>query len=93
MKQSVQITILGQQYTIKSDLAPDRVTSVAQLVNEKIAEVSSSDRAVDSMKTAVLALLNIAGEYMDLRDEEPLSGEVRQRMERLVSKLEAASPE
>lgn len=94
MKHSVQVTILGQQYTIKSHLEPDRVKRVAGFVNGKIAEVAASHKVVDTLNTAVLALLNIAGEYLDLQQKcADDDSEVQQRMERLLTKAEAACGE
>lgn len=94
MKQAVQVTILGQQYTIKSAMDPAEVCRVAEFVNEKIAEVVAASRAVDTLNTAVLALLNVGEAYLRLRDatqarEESLSAQLQD----LVARLEKACPE
>lgn len=89
MKRSVQVTILGQQYTIKSELDPDEVKRVADFVNGKLAEVAASHRVVDTLHTAVLALLNVSGEYLDLcREKHDDDEEARLRLERLADTLE-----
>lgn len=91
MKHSVQVTILGQQYTIKSQLDPDEVKRVADFVNGKLDEVAASHRVVDTLHTAVLALLNVSGEYLDLcREERGNDDEARMRLERLADELEIA---
>jgi len=91
LKHSVQVTILGQQYTIKSQLDPGEVKKVAAYVNEKLEEVAASHKVVDTLHTAVLALLNVSGEYLDLRREEQEKDEdVRLRLEQLADKLEVA---
>ncbi|NIQ94256.1 MAG: cell division protein ZapA [Desulfuromonadales bacterium] len=90
MKHSVQVTILGQQYTIKSQLAPEEVRKVADFVNGKLAEVEASHKVVDTLNTAVLALLNVAGEYLDLSAKEQADEDARQRLESLAEKLDKA---
>lgn len=91
MKHSVQVTILGQQYTIKSQLDPDEVKKVAAFVNVKLEEVAASHKVVDTLHTAVLALLNVSGEYLDLcREEQGRDEEVQLRLEQLADKIEFA---
>jgi cell division protein ZapA len=96
----VQVTILGQQYTVKSDASPDEVAKVVDFVNEKIAEVGASGRIVDSLNVAVLALLNLAGVYLRLQEvrsvtaAQPLSDlQADSRLVRLMERLEQACPE
>ena len=100
MKQTVQVTILGQQFTVKSEASPDEVAKVVDLVNEKITEVGSSGRIVDSLNVAVLALLNLAGAYLRLREgrtvtaaQSPCDPEDASRLVRLLERLEQACPE
>lgn len=87
MKQVVQVTILGQLYSIKSEAPVEEVRRVAEFVNEKISEVMATDKVVDTLNTAVLALLNVSGAYIRLREEgverEKLEGRLRQLLERL----------
>lgn len=90
MKNSVQVTILGQQYTIKSHLDPEEVKKVADFVNGKLAEVEASHRVVDTLNIAVLALLNVAGEYLDLSREKQDDEDAGRRLERLAQRLEEA---
>jgi cell division protein ZapA len=94
LKQAVQVTVLGQQYTIRSAMAPEQVCRVADFVNEKIAEVVAASRAVDTLNTAVLALLNVGEAYLRLRDASQVSDEaLTAQLQDLVARLEAACPE
>lgn len=100
MKHTVQVTILGQQYTVKSEATPDEVAKVVDFANEKIAEVAASGRTHDSLHVAVLALLNLAGSFLRLQEErllttnQPLSDPLADsRLLRLVERLEQACPE
>lgn len=94
MKQAVQITVLGQQYTIRSSMAPEEVRRVADFVNEKIAEVVAASRAVDTLNTAVLALLNVGEAYLRLRDAKQVrETNLTEQLQDLVARLERACPE
>jgi cell division protein ZapA len=90
MKQSVQVSILGQQFNLRSDAPPEQVHRVARFVEDQIAQVSTSGRAVDSLQAAILALLNVSAAHLG----EPAGGggpDVNgQRLSRLIEKIEAA---
>ena len=90
MKQSVQITILGQQFHLKSDESADQVRRVADFVNGQIAQVTASGRATDSLQAAILALLNVSAVYLQHEGQtskEPLPTE---RLDRLAEQIERA---
>ena len=90
MKQSVQVSILGQQFNLRSDAPPEQVHRVARFVEDQIAQVTTSGRAVDSLQAAILALLNVSAAHLG---GETATGSVAvegQRLSRLVEKIEAA---
>jgi cell division protein ZapA len=94
LKQAVQVTILGQQYTIRSAMAPEEVCRVAEFVNEKIAEIVTASKSVDTLNTAILALLNVGEAYLRLRDAAETREEtLNTQLQELVARLEAACPE
>ncbi len=93
MKQAVTVTVLGQQFTLRSEAPPDEVREVAAFVNARVAEVMASGRTVDTLNAAILALLNVAGQYLRLRDEAAQEGgECEQRLQDLLQRLERACP-
>ena len=65
MKQSVQVSILGQQFNLRSDAPPEQVHRVARFVEDQIIQVTSSGRTVDSLQAAILALLNVSAAHLD----------------------------
>ncbi|WP_305044274.1 cell division protein ZapA [Geoalkalibacter sp.] len=89
MKRTVQITILGQQYALKSEAEPDEVRKVAAFVNGKIEEMAAGGKAVDTLDAAVLALLNVAGSYLRLLESES-PDPAEERLVRLLQRLDAA---
>ncbi len=91
MKQVAEVTILGQQYTFKSNTDPKAIEQVADFVNDRIDEVISSGYTADTLGAAVLALMNVAGEYLQLRDGNE-AVQVQQRLEALLARLEDIVP-
>ena len=89
MKQSVQVTILGQQYTVRSDSSPAEVQQVADLVNQRINEAHNAARTANSYTAVVLALLNVAGELIQARGQVSIGGEEEARLQRLLTRIEA----
>lgn len=91
MKQVAQVEILGQRYSFRSDTDPKEIEQVAAFVNSRIDEVFSSGRTADSLSAAILALMNVAGEYLQLKDGNE-AVEAEQRLEELLQKLESELP-
>lgn len=90
MKQSVQVSILGQQFNLRSDAPPEQVHRVARFVEDQIAQVTSSGRAVDSLQAAILALLNVSAAHLGDEHSPSSSGVDEKRLSDLVVKIEAA---
>jgi len=61
--QLVQVEIFGQTYKLKAEDDPAYVESLASYVDARMQDVARQTRAVDSMRVAVLAALNIADEH------------------------------
>ena len=94
MKHSVQVTILGQQYTVRSEASAEEVREVAAFVNDKISEVLTARKTADTLDAAVLALLNVAGAYLRLQNERPVCDEgTEERLRHLLGRLEQACPD
>ena len=90
MKQSVQVSILGQQFNLRSDAPPEQVHRVARFVEDQIAQVTSSGRAVDSLQAAILALLNVSAAHLGDEPAQSHSGVDGKRLSALVEKIELA---
>ncbi|OEU50730.1 MAG: hypothetical protein BA871_03440 [Desulfuromonadales bacterium C00003096] len=92
MKHAVQVTILGQQYTVKSAASPEEVQRVADFVNCQVAEVTAS-KSVDTLDSAILTLMNIGGAYLRLQDSVAERQQVEGRLQELLQRLEQACPD
>jgi cell division protein ZapA len=63
----VHVQIFGQTYSVKAGAETGYVEELAAHVDAQMQEVSRSAGAVDSLRVAVLAALNIADECFRLR--------------------------
>lgn len=92
MKQSVQVSILGQQFNLRSDAPPEQVHRVARFVEDQISLVTRSGRTVDSLQAAILALLNVSAAHLEgsPASSAPGGADESRRLSRLIEKIEAA---
>jgi cell division protein ZapA len=65
----VHVEIFGQTYAVRAGADPGYVERLAAHVDEQMREVSRAAGAVDSMRIAVLAALNLADECSRLRSQ------------------------
>jgi cell division protein ZapA len=84
-KSVVRVTILGDEYSIRSDASPERTRAVAEHVDNVIKQTMRAGNIVEAQKGAILAALSITDELFDARDAgeelaasmKRLSGEIR----------------
>ena len=67
-KNVVRVTILGDEYTIRSDVSPERTQAVAEHVDNVIKQTMRAGNIADAQKAAILAALSITDELFDARD-------------------------
>ena len=85
----VHVEIFGQTYTVRAGTDAGYVQKLAAYVDSQMAEVSRAAGAVDSVRIAVLAALNIADELFRCRDANELrKGELAERTEELERLLD-----
>ncbi len=73
MKKTMEISIMGQKFMIKSESDDDYVGRVAGFVDQKINEVMQNTKSVASLNVAILAAMNIADEYFKYKRERTTS--------------------
>jgi cell division protein ZapA len=65
----VHVEIFGQTYAVRGGADPGHVQKLAAFVDAQMVDVSRSSGAVDSVRVAVLAALNIADELFQARGQ------------------------
>ncbi|MBA2708470.1 MAG: cell division protein ZapA [Gemmatimonadaceae bacterium] len=74
-KNVVKVTILGGEYTLRTETTPEHALAVAGYVDKVITETMESGPRVESHKAAILAALRIAGELFEVREERRVLAE------------------
>lgn len=89
----VHVEIFGQSYALRAGEDPGYLERLASLVDEHMREVAKAAGAVDSVRVAVLAALNIADELMQARAHGGREEALGRRAAALAKELEAALAE
>lgn len=88
MKKAVDVEIMGEKLTVRSDAEESYVRKVAGYVDGKMQEVMKTTRPVGKSSVAMLAALNIADEYQRLKESyETMSQRLIQLSKRLSTTL------
>jgi len=65
--QSIRVLIYDQEYFMRGDLNAEYIQKLAQYVDAKMRSIAERTRTVDSLRVAMLAALNVADEYHQLK--------------------------
>lgn len=66
-KHTAKVTILNEDYTLRSDTPPEHAKAVAQYLDQAIRRIMSSGAVVESHRAVVLAALQMTAELFDAR--------------------------
>lgn len=92
MRQSsdgVRITILGKEYTVGCPADKrDELLSAAGYLDKCMRDIQQSGSVLGTERVAVMAALNIAHDFISLRDQQGLDKEVEERIRKLRAALE-----
>ncbi len=86
----VQVEIFGQSYSLRAGEDPAYLEGLAAFVDKHMKEVAQAAGAVDSVRVAVLAALNITDQLMQANQASGREAALGQRAAALVHELEAA---
>jgi cell division protein ZapA len=65
----IRVDIYGTEYQLRGKASVEHMRLVAGLVDDKMREIADGNPRLDLNRLAVLAAVNIADEYMRLRQE------------------------
>lgn len=89
-----EVEIFGQTYSLRADADAEHVKRVAVLLDQRMREVASSGRTVSTVQIAVLAALDIASEFLQIRDESrSLAREIETRSDSMARRIDNLCPE
>jgi cell division protein ZapA len=68
-KNVVKVTIVGEEYTLRSEATPEHALAVAAYVDQSIRKILGGGNLVESHKAAILAALQITDELFKAREQ------------------------
>ncbi|RCW66349.1 cell division protein ZapA [Saliterribacillus persicus] len=68
-KERTTVTIYGRSYTVIGEEGVEQMRHVAQLVDDKLNEIHTVNKSLDTTSLAVLTALNTMNDYIKLKEE------------------------
>jgi cell division protein ZapA len=88
MDQKVTIKIRDREYAVRGPDDRKQILKVAAYVDKKLKEIDDTKWGLSDDKTAILAALDIAGDYFQaIQEKEGLLAEINNRSRRLIQSL------
>ena len=84
----VKVRIRNAEYLVQGEDDEQQVQRIADFVNDKLKEIEQGTEGLSEKRTAILAALDIAGDYFQiLKEKENLLTSVRQRTQSLIRSI------
>lgn len=85
---TVEVEILGEPYTLRSETSPEYTHRVAEYVNQMAGEIRRESGVMDQKKLAILTALAVTDQLFRMRDGvEVVKGLAEKRAERLTQEV------
>ena len=65
--EGIRVVIYDQEYFMRGDLDKEYIQQIARYLDGKMRSIATRTRTVDSLRVAILAGLNVADEYHQLK--------------------------
>lgn len=89
--ETITIKIRDREYNIRGTDDKERMLKVAAYVDQKLRDIGRSSKGLNNEKVAILAALDIAGDYFQIiKEREGLLREINDRSQRLMTNLNTA---
>jgi cell division protein ZapA len=86
MREPLEIEIMGQRLTVKSEDSEEHVRAIARYVDEQIRTLAETQPTSVALHLALVTALNIASEYWKLRHQQE---EVQRTISRMAQRMES----
>ena len=84
-KRATVVKVFGREYRVRSEEKEETVQRVARYVDKQMREVAKHTSSADPLGVAVLVALNVAGEYLPVReDRAAAAGVTAERVKKLI---------
>jgi len=89
---TININVLGKEYSIKSDVEADSLNEIADYLNGKVDEIIKTTKTVSTHNVLILVAMSIANDYFDVKEKnESLVAMVESKSEHLASRIATQS--
>ena len=86
----VKVRIRNAEYLVQGEDNEQEVQRVADYVNDKLKEIEEGAEGLSEKRTAILAALDIAGDYFQiLKEKENLLTSLGQRTQSLIRSIDS----
>ena len=89
VKRSVRVTIVGEEYPIRTERSAEYTRAVAEYVDRTIRSVLAGGSVVEPQKAAILAAMKITDELFNAREQ---GDELAAEMQGLASEIRRLLP-
>jgi len=90
LNSTVQLKILGREYRLRSQESTEQMHRVVKFVEARLSETAAG-QSVDTGDVTVLTLLNLAGQYLQLQEQQMSMAESQERrLREIAAQLESA---
>lgn len=90
MSSTIHIKIQGREYSLRSQESAEQAQRVVDFVEKKLLETAAG-KSVDTRDLIVLTLLNLAGQYLSLLEQQQGTEDYSSRLEKIVERLTIAN--
>jgi cell division protein ZapA (FtsZ GTPase activity inhibitor) len=87
-KNLIRVTIMDEEYAIRSDESPEHTRAVAAYLEDAIQRVLQSGSVVETNRATILAALHITGELFEARS----GSDITQRIKGLSAEVRRLLP-
>jgi cell division protein ZapA len=86
----VKVRIRNAEYLVQGEDNEQQVQRVADYVNDKLKEIEQGAEGLSEKRTAILAALDIAGDYFQIvKEKESLLLSLRQRTQSMIRSIDS----
>jgi cell division protein ZapA len=82
-----QVKLLGREYSLRSEQSEQQLARAVRLVEDMLAETARV-RSADTRDLAALTLLNLAGQYLQMKENQQQQAGLDERLQALLDRLE-----
>lgn len=76
-KNLVRVSILNEEYAIRSDATPEQTRAVAAYLESAVRRVLDSGSVVETHRATILAALQITGELFEAREGSDMTARIQ----------------